>query len=117
MEACPTGMPRYGKDDIALLPTVEVTAMANTAKALSDPIRLQIIYLLTQQLELCTCEFEVLLDLPQSKVSYHLKVLFDAGLVGRETHGTWSHYRLLQSGALDSVRQLTAAGATEPALL
>jgi ArsR family transcriptional regulator len=43
-------------------------------KALSDPARLQLIHLLEQQPDLCTYEFEKLLGLSQSKVSYHLEI-------------------------------------------
>ncbi|WP_160037056.1 ArsR/SmtB family transcription factor, partial [Paenibacillus sp. An7] len=33
-------------------------------------------------------------DIPQSKLSYHLKILHDAGFIQKETRGTWSYYRI-----------------------
>jgi ArsR family transcriptional regulator, arsenate/arsenite/antimonite-responsive transcriptional repressor len=63
-------------------------------KALSDHKRLHIMYELTQAGELCVCDLTEKLVLPQSKLSYHLKILIDANLILKETRGTWSYYRL-----------------------
>jgi ArsR family transcriptional regulator len=41
---------------------------------------------------ICVCEFQEQFGLAQSKVSYHLRVLKDAGLVTEETRGKWSFY-------------------------
>lgn len=101
-------MPRVRHGDLDLLSDAEVNTLAVVTKALSDPIRLQMLYLLRQRPDLCTCEFEVLLDLGQSKVSYHLKILLDAGLATRESVGTWSHYRLRDSQILAQVQGLAA---------
>jgi len=46
--------------------------------------------------------------LGQSKVSYHLRILVEAGIVFRETHGTWSHYSLRGRGVMDRLRALAA---------
>lgn len=80
--------------------------MASVANALSDPIRLQIIYLLKQHEDICTCEFQELLDLSQSKVSYHLRILLDAGLVKREVIANWRHYRLIEKDILEKLEHL-----------
>jgi len=103
MNSCYTEIPRVKKGEVPLLPEDRAFRLATVAKALSDPIRIQMVYLLEQRSDLCTCEFEELLGLGQSKVSYHLKILLDAGIVTRETHGTWSHYRLQKSGVLDKL--------------
>ncbi|MFD1739783.1 ArsR/SmtB family transcription factor [Bacillus salitolerans] len=62
-------------------------------KALSDQKRLQILNLLCNGPisvnDLC-CK----IDMPQSKLSYHLKVLLDANLIKKETKGTWSYYEI-----------------------
>ncbi|MCL6598724.1 MAG: metalloregulator ArsR/SmtB family transcription factor [Alicyclobacillus macrosporangiidus] len=63
-------------------------------KALSDDKRLQILYELGRRGETCVCDLQDALDIPQSSLSYHLKVLVDAGLIHRETRGTWSYYRI-----------------------
>ncbi|WP_088006450.1 ArsR/SmtB family transcription factor [Indiicoccus explosivorum] len=61
-------------------------------KALADRKRLQILHLLTKQKSICVCDLSPLIDMPQSKLSYHLKILLDAGLIVKETRGTWSYY-------------------------
>lgn len=61
--------------------------------ALSDPLRLQILELLRSQ-ELCVCELCELLDVPQSKLSFHLKTLKEAELVRSRQEGRWMYYSL-----------------------
>lgn len=67
-------------------------------KALSDRKRLHIMYELTQAGELCVCDLTDKLSLPQSKLSYHLKILVDANLITKEIRGTWSYYKLNNEG-------------------
>ena len=61
--------------------------------ALSDSWRLQIIELLRSQ-ELCVCELMEKLAISQSKLSFHLKILKEAGLVQTRQEGRWIYYRL-----------------------
>ncbi len=61
-------------------------------KALADQKRLHILNLLCQQDSSCVCDLSELIDMPQSKLSYHLKILLDANLIQKETKGTWSYY-------------------------
>jgi ArsR family transcriptional regulator len=63
-------------------------------KALADEKRLQIMYELTQHDDVCVCDLCEMVDMPQSKLSYHLKILLDAKLILKETRGTWSYYAL-----------------------
>lgn len=63
-------------------------------KALADEKRLQIMYELCQRGKTCVCDLQEILDLPQSSLSYHLKILVEAGLLHRETRGTWSYYEI-----------------------
>jgi ArsR family transcriptional regulator len=65
-------------------------------KALADQKRLQILYELCQRGTVCVCDLCEIIDMPQSKLSYHLKILLDAGLIDKETRGTWSYYKLNQ---------------------
>jgi ArsR family transcriptional regulator, arsenate/arsenite/antimonite-responsive transcriptional repressor len=94
--------------------TADVTQLARVAKALADPIRLQMIGILAQGRgccdlpDLCTrnvpgqglpdgicvCEFQEQFGLGQSRTSYHLRVLREAGLVTEETRGKWTFYEL-----------------------
>jgi ArsR family transcriptional regulator, arsenate/arsenite/antimonite-responsive transcriptional repressor len=61
--------------------------------ALSEPLRIRTIEYL-QQRELCVCELCELLDISQSKLSFHLKVLKTAELVHTRQEGKWIYYRL-----------------------
>lgn len=65
-------------------------------KALADRHRVRIINrLITAGGEaVCVCDFEDMLDLKQSSVSYHLKQLLTAGIVEREKRGSFAYYRL-----------------------
>ncbi len=62
-------------------------------RALSDPLRLQIIELLRSQ-ELCVCELCEKLDVSQSKLSFHLKNLKEASLIRSRQQGRWMYYSL-----------------------
>ncbi len=67
--------------------------IAAIAKALGDPIRMQLVDVLRQHAgEVCVCELVPLFDLSQPTVSHHLKVLREAGIVGSERRGLWAYY-------------------------
>lgn len=65
----------------------------NLFKALSDETRLRIMALLIER-ELCVCQLEWALELSQAKVSRHLTVLKNAGLVQDRRKGLWIFYSL-----------------------
>ncbi len=71
-----------------------MTVLSDTFKALSDETRLQIMTLLLEHDELCVCDFVGALNQTQSKVSRHLRYLFNAGLVQDRREGLWMHYRV-----------------------
>jgi ArsR family transcriptional regulator, arsenate/arsenite/antimonite-responsive transcriptional repressor len=82
----------------------EATSLAAVAKALGDPIRLQIVDVLRRHAgEVCVCELVPLFDVSQPTVSHHLKVLREAGIVGSEKRGLWVYYFVIP-GALDGLR-------------
>ena len=66
--------------------------LADWLKALSDPTRLRIVYLLATHGELCVCDLHEALAIPQSKASRHLARLRHAGLVRDRRVGPWMHY-------------------------
>ena len=73
----------------------QAATLATLFKALSDPNRVRIVNLLANSGEpVCVCEFLPELELSQPTVSFHLKKLFDAGLLRREQRGTWAYYSL-----------------------
>jgi ArsR family transcriptional regulator, arsenate/arsenite/antimonite-responsive transcriptional repressor len=70
--------------------------MATIAKALGDPIRLQLVDVLRKHAgKVCVCELVPLFDLSQPTVSHHLKVLREAGLVDSERRGLWAYYYVI----------------------
>jgi len=75
--------------------------------ALSDATRLEIVRLLSHG-ERCVCELQEALGAAQSRLSFHLKTLKDAGLVSDRREGRWVYYALDQD-ALDEIAAFTAA--------
>lgn len=61
---------------------------------LADETRRRILALLVSEGELCVCELHFALDLHQPKVSRHLSVLRDTGMLSARRQGTWVYYRL-----------------------
>jgi ArsR family transcriptional regulator len=77
--------------------------MAVLAKAIADPVRLQLVDVLRKHAgKVCVCELVPLFDLSQPTVSHHLKVLREAGIVDSERQGLWVYYYVLP-GALDEL--------------
>ena len=71
----------------------EAERMASIAKALADPVRLQLVDVLRKHAgKVCVCELVPLFDLSQPTVSHHLKVLREAGIVDSERRGLWAYY-------------------------
>jgi ArsR family transcriptional regulator len=68
--------------------------LAQTIKALSDPIRLRIVLLLQSEGELCVCDLIAVLNLPQSTVSRHLAYLKRNCWVDIRRQGVWMYYSL-----------------------
>jgi len=70
--------------------------IATIAKALGDPVRLQLVDVLRKHAgKVCVCELVPLFDLSQPTVSHHLKVLRQAGIVGSEREGLWAYYYVI----------------------
>jgi len=85
-------------------------------RALAEPLRLQVIEALAGG-ERCVCELTTDLDLAQSKLSFHLKVLKEAGLIRARQEGRWIYYRLDPAAltALQDWLGQLAAGCRTPA--
>jgi len=79
-------------------------------KALSDPTRLRILRAISQMSELCECNIVPTFNLSQPTISYHIKVLREAGLVRSERRGQWVWHRVNQKALLGAVRDLTEVG-------
>ena len=81
--------------------------MNRVFKALSDPTRLRILRAISQMNELCECNIVPSFGLSQPTISYHLKVLREAGLVSSERRGQWVYHSVNQKAVLGAVRDLT----------
>ncbi len=73
--------------------TIPSPLIAAGFHALSEPLRIRILELLRHQ-ELCVCEIGEQLEVAQSKLSFHLKTLKEAGLVRSRHEGRWIYYSL-----------------------
>lgn len=81
---------------VAAMPSDEqLETAARTFSALSDPARLKILKLLEGQ-PLCVCLIKEMVDMADSKLSYHLTILKDAGLIVMEKDGSWRIYELTE---------------------
>jgi ArsR family transcriptional regulator, arsenate/arsenite/antimonite-responsive transcriptional repressor len=77
--------------------------IAAVAKALGDPVRVQLVDVLRKHAgKVCVCELVPLFELSQPTVSHHLKVLREAGIVASERQGLWAFYYVIPE-ALDEV--------------
>jgi ArsR family transcriptional regulator, arsenate/arsenite/antimonite-responsive transcriptional repressor len=82
----------------------EALRMAEVAKALGDPIRLQLVDVLRKHAgKVCVCELVPLFDISQPTLSHHLKKLRDAGIVDSERRGLWAYYYVIP----DAVKELS----------
>jgi ArsR family transcriptional regulator len=86
----------------AVLTDGQASELAARFAALADPARVRIVHRLlgAREAPVCVCDLVALLRLSQPAVSYHLKILRDAGIVHRERRGSFAHYRLTE-GALE----------------
>jgi ArsR family transcriptional regulator, arsenate/arsenite/antimonite-responsive transcriptional repressor len=119
---------RFGPDDVE-----QVGRLVALGRALSDPIRVSMLGMLADAASLgrgccglpelgapgeegdasiCVCEFQEAFSMGQSKVSYHIKKLKDAGLISEEKRGRWSFYSLDQGAVRNLLDE--AAGRLAP---
>jgi len=89
------------------LETLDLATRAEVLKSVADPTRLEILEMLSPQIR-CNCHFQEHLDLAPNLLSYHLKVLREAGLIVGTRRGRWVDYALT-----DKARDLIAAALPE----
>jgi ArsR family transcriptional regulator len=96
-----------------LVPKATAADAPSTARlfhALSDETRLEIVRMLRHG-ERCVCELTDALDAAQSRLSFHLRILKEAGLVTDRREGRWVYYAL-QASALSRMEK--AIGSLKP---
>ncbi|WP_107852743.1 metalloregulator ArsR/SmtB family transcription factor [Oceanimonas marisflavi] len=76
---------------------VSATAPLSLFKALADDTRLQLVLLIMAEGEVCVCEMTHALNETQPKISRHLALLRQAGLLADRRDGQWVYYRLSPS--------------------
>ncbi len=95
----------------------DITNISKICKALCDENRLAIIKLL-QTSEHCACHISDKLGIAQSKLSYHMKILCESGIVESWYVGKWTHYRISSVGcdnALSIFKEIITADGSSPA--
>jgi ArsR family transcriptional regulator len=79
--------------------------IAEVAKALGDPIRLQLVDVLRKHAgKVCVCELVPLFEISQPTLSHHLKKLREAGIVDSERRGLWAYYYVVP----DALKEIAA---------
>ena len=78
---------------------------AKVFKALCDPRRLAILERLRSG-EKCVCMLQDDMDIGQSGLSYHMKILCDSGIVESRQEGKWTHYRISDTGSAKAIALL-----------
>ena len=90
---------------------------AKVFKAFCDEKRLRILELLRSG-EKCACILVEQLDMAQSTLSYHMKILCESGVVDSRQDGKWTHYKISEKGsgfALELLKTLTTQNTTTEA--
>lgn len=86
---------------------------AKIFKAVCDERRLAILELLRSG-EKCGCILINKMNMPQSSLSYHMKILCESGIVDSRQEGKWTHYRLSEIGSNNAIALLTSITKPEP---
>ena len=80
---------------------------AKIFKAFCDERRQRILELLHSG-EKCACVLIDEMGMPQSSLSYHMKILCDSGIVTSREEGKWTHYQISQQGSEKAIELLKA---------
>jgi ArsR family transcriptional regulator len=96
---CPLGAVRDGAGE-------HLEHSAAVFKALADPTRLRLLKAVAAADETCECYLVPTFPLSQPTISYHLKVLREAGLITSERRGQWVYHRVNPKAVLSAARDL-----------
>jgi ArsR family transcriptional regulator len=84
-----------------------IAGAAAVFKALADPTRLRILKTISHMQALCECSLVPEFGLSQPTISYHLKVLREAGLITSQRRGQWVWHQVNEKTVLNAVRRLS----------
>ncbi len=90
-----TNLELQPRSDVPVLP-VEAAALFS---ALSDPLRVSIVRFLDGREAQCVCDIQDAFDVAGNLLSYHLKILREAGLLSAARQGRWIHYSVAPDAA------------------
>ncbi len=111
LKICQPSDIRHAKAEAEKLGSAEYATKIRQAErvlgAVGDSNRIKILLLLSRR-EMCVCEVEAALGVPQPTASHHLGVLERTGLVQRSRREKWIFYKALDSPALDLVKELVS---------
>src|SRR6201989_1215934 len=94
---------------------VRAVRRAAIAKALGDPVALQLVDVLRKHAgQVCVCELVPLFDISQPTLSHHLKKLRDAGIVDSERRGLWAYYYVLPEALQELTEWLSGPTSRPP---
>ena len=93
--------------------STDIAAAVRLFHALSDETRLGVVLML-QDGERCVCELQSALEVAQSRLSFHLRVLKEAGLVTDRREGRWAYYTLVHEAFADAHDLVRALAPPEP---
>ena len=97
------------------LPESGAEELASLFKAVADPMRLRLLSLIAchEGGESCVCDLTAAFDVTAPTISYHLRILREAGLISAERRGTWVYYRIEPA----VMARMSAVLVPEPAVL
>lgn len=96
LSTTPQEISACGTAPVEPLHRTEADRRAALLKALADPVRLQLLSIISASpgREACVCDMTEAVQVSQPTVSHHLKTLVDAGILSRERRGSWAWFRL-----------------------
>ena len=99
LSTTPESVPRAsecGSPSVTVLDRTEAERRAALLKAVADPVRLQLLSIISASpgQEACVCDMTDAVQVSQPTVSHHLRTLVDAGILTRERRGSWAWFRL-----------------------
>lgn len=86
------------------LSAADAVSLAAVLAALADPVRLRLLSIVAAQGEVCSCNLQQPLGKSQPTISYHTRVLAEAGLIDGAKRGKWTWWRIVPE-RLAAVRQ------------